>query len=180
MMVCMDGFILTHAVEAVDVPDQAQVDAFLPAFQPRQVLDPDDPVSIGAMVGPEAFTEVQYLAHAQAAAGADVLPRLADEFARASAHVAAVSVAPLPPRGRGDGGGRARLGARHAQGHDRRAARRRACASASWASPAFRPFPVDAVRAALARRAPGRGVEKAFAVGVGGIVARTCGWRCPG
>src|SRR4249919_1182657 len=59
VMVCMDGFILTHAVERVNVPEQAQVDAFLPPYEPRQVLDPSDPVSIGAMVGPEAFTEVR-------------------------------------------------------------------------------------------------------------------------
>jgi pyruvate ferredoxin oxidoreductase alpha subunit len=51
-MVCMDGFILTHAYERVDVPSQAQVDTYLPPFEPRQVLDPADPVSIGAMVGP--------------------------------------------------------------------------------------------------------------------------------
>jgi len=58
VMVCMDGFILTHAYERVDVPTQAQVDAWLPPFAPRQVLDPAEPVSIGAMVGPEAFMEV--------------------------------------------------------------------------------------------------------------------------
>lgn len=63
VMVCMDGFVLTHAYERIDMPEQAKVDAFLPPFNPRQVLDPDEPVSIGAMVGPEAFTEVQYLAH---------------------------------------------------------------------------------------------------------------------
>src|ERR1700693_3935333 len=50
VMVCVDGFILTHAVERVDVPEQAEGDAFLPPFTPRQSLDPDDPVSIGAMV----------------------------------------------------------------------------------------------------------------------------------
>ena len=61
VMVCMDGFILTHAFERVDMPTQEQVDAFLPPFEPRQVLDPAEPVSIGAMVGPEAFTEVTYL-----------------------------------------------------------------------------------------------------------------------
>jgi pyruvate ferredoxin oxidoreductase alpha subunit len=33
------------------------------AIRARQVLDPADPVSMGAMVGPEAFTEVRYLAH---------------------------------------------------------------------------------------------------------------------
>src|SRR3954449_8881108 len=46
VMVCMDGFILTHAYERIDVPRQAQVDAFLPPFAPHQVLDPDDPVTI--------------------------------------------------------------------------------------------------------------------------------------
>ncbi|MGZ8502761.1 MAG: pyruvate ferredoxin oxidoreductase, partial [Candidatus Limnocylindrales bacterium] len=45
VMVCMDGFILTHAVERVDVPEQADVDAFLPPYDPRQVLDPSEPVS---------------------------------------------------------------------------------------------------------------------------------------
>src|SRR6059058_2362608 len=46
VMVCMDGFVLTHAHEAVDVPTAEQVDAFLPPFVPRQVLDPADPVTI--------------------------------------------------------------------------------------------------------------------------------------
>src|SRR6476646_4158895 len=35
VMVCMDGFVLTHAVERIDVPEQEQADAFLPAFKPR-------------------------------------------------------------------------------------------------------------------------------------------------
>src|SRR5688500_4752647 len=65
VMVCMDGFILTHAAERLELPDQAQVDTFLPPFEPRQVLDPDDPIAIGAMVGPEAFMEVRYLMHAK-------------------------------------------------------------------------------------------------------------------
>ena len=43
VMVCMDGFILTHAYERVDVPSQEEVDAFLPPYVPRQVLDPSDP-----------------------------------------------------------------------------------------------------------------------------------------
>ena len=80
VMVCMDGFVLTHAVEPVDVPGQAEVDAFLPAFDPRQVLDPDDPVTIGAMVGPEAFTEVKVLMHAKQMQALDVVPRIAGEF----------------------------------------------------------------------------------------------------
>jgi pyruvate ferredoxin oxidoreductase alpha subunit len=74
VMVNMDGFVLTHAMEEIDVPDQEAVDAFLPAFAPRQWLDPDDPITIGAMVGPGQFTEVKYLmARRQLAALDDVV-----------------------------------------------------------------------------------------------------------
>jgi len=44
------------------------------------VLDPADPVSIGAMVGPEAFMEVRYLAHAKQISALEVIPRIAAEF----------------------------------------------------------------------------------------------------
>jgi pyruvate ferredoxin oxidoreductase alpha subunit len=80
VMVCMDGFILTHASERVDIPEQEQVDAFLPPYVPRQVLDPANPVSIGAMVGPEAFTEVRYMVHAKTLRALDVIPKVAKEF----------------------------------------------------------------------------------------------------
>ena len=75
VMVCMDGFVLTHAFEEVDLPSQEQVDAFLPPLLPQQQLDPDDPVTIGAMVGPEAFAEVKYLMHAKQVAALDEIPR---------------------------------------------------------------------------------------------------------
>ena len=35
VMVCMDGFVLTHAFEEMDIPDQASVDAFLPPYRSR-------------------------------------------------------------------------------------------------------------------------------------------------
>lgn len=80
VMVCMDGFILTHAFERVDIPSQEQVDAYLPPFDPRQVLDPAEPISIGAMVGPEAFMEVKYLAHAKQMQALELIPQYAAEF----------------------------------------------------------------------------------------------------
>ena len=49
VMVCMDGFILTHAYERIDIPEQSDVDAFLPPYEPRQVLDPAEPVSIASV-----------------------------------------------------------------------------------------------------------------------------------
>ncbi len=80
VMVCMDGFVLTHAFERVDVPSQEEVDAFLPPFEPRQVLDPARPVTIGALVGPEAFTEVRFLAHEGQLRALTVIPEVAEAF----------------------------------------------------------------------------------------------------
>jgi pyruvate ferredoxin oxidoreductase alpha subunit len=80
VMVCMDGFILTHAYTRVDVPEQGQVDRFLPAFEPRQLLDPAAPITMGAMVGPEAFAEVRFLAHYKQLEALDLIPRHAAEF----------------------------------------------------------------------------------------------------
>jgi pyruvate ferredoxin oxidoreductase alpha subunit len=80
VMVCVDGFILTHAMERIDIPDQAQVDAFLPPYDPVQVLDTAEPVSIGAMVGPEAFTEVKFLAHYKQTKALRLLPEYGSEF----------------------------------------------------------------------------------------------------
>ena len=125
VMVCMDGFVLTHAVEPLEVPEQSDVDAFLPPFAPRQVLDPDEPVSIGAMVGPEAFTEVRYLAfHRQLEAAAAhprdrrrVRGRLRAGLGRPSAQ--------LPLRRRAHSHPGHGIGPRDAQGHGGRAARRR-------------------------------------------------------
>jgi pyruvate ferredoxin oxidoreductase alpha subunit len=82
VMVCMDGYILTHAYEPIDLPDQAAVDAFLPPFSPVQVLDPREPISIGAMVGPEAFTEVKYLSHRQHLRALTLVPDIAHGFQR--------------------------------------------------------------------------------------------------
>ena len=116
VMVCMDGFVLTHAFEAVDVPTAEQVDSFLPPYEPRQVLDPDDPVSIGAMVGPDAFEEVRYLAHAKlvsaaatgARSGRRVLPGVRPLRRRPGG--------PVPRRGRPDRGGRHGIGPRDPEG----------------------------------------------------------------
>src|SRR5450830_1833745 len=80
VMVCVDGFILTHAYERIDIPSQEQVDAYLPPFEPRQVLDPRAPVSIGAMVGPDAFLEVRYLAHHRQMRALELIPQLSAEF----------------------------------------------------------------------------------------------------
>jgi pyruvate ferredoxin oxidoreductase alpha subunit len=79
-MVCVDGFVLTHAVERVDVPTQEQVDRFLPAYKPMYEFDTKKPVSIGAMVGPEAFTELRYVQHRKFIDAMDVIEKTSAEF----------------------------------------------------------------------------------------------------
>lgn len=80
VMVNMDGFILTHAITRIDLPQQEQVDQFLPGFIPRQKLDTQEPLSIGAMVGPDAFTEVRYLAHHKQKEALSIIEHQAKEF----------------------------------------------------------------------------------------------------
>jgi pyruvate ferredoxin oxidoreductase alpha subunit len=80
VMVNMDGFVLTHAMEPIEVPEQEQVDVLLPPFRPLHVLDPEHPVTIGAMVGPEAFTEVKYLEARRQLRALDVIRDTADRF----------------------------------------------------------------------------------------------------
>ena len=169
VMVCMDGFILTHAVERVDVPGQEQVDAFLPPFAPRQALDPDEPVSIGAMVGPEAFMEVKYLAHAKQMQALELIPEIAADFEQAFGR---------------DSGGLIRsyrtadaetivvaLGSVLGTIKDTiDELREQGVKIGALGITSFRPFPLDLVRAALEHARRVVVLEKALAVGIGGIV----------
>jgi pyruvate ferredoxin oxidoreductase alpha subunit len=57
VMVCMDGFFLTHTVEPIDVPERAAVKKFLPDFKPRVMLDAKNPKTLGAYAMPDAYQE---------------------------------------------------------------------------------------------------------------------------
>ena len=60
-MVCVDGFILTHTVEPVDIPLQETVDKFLIPYQPKHAyLDPEDPMSLGTFTDPNYYMEARY------------------------------------------------------------------------------------------------------------------------
>jgi pyruvate ferredoxin oxidoreductase alpha subunit len=63
VMVCMDGFILTHAFESVDIPEQKEVDDFLPPFKPRHIVDPRWPRGIGLYADPRFYMETRYILH---------------------------------------------------------------------------------------------------------------------
>ncbi len=55
----MDGFQLTHMVEPIIMPDQEEVDRFLPAYIPYATLHPDRVVSMGTLGMPEIYAEAQ-------------------------------------------------------------------------------------------------------------------------
>ena len=170
VMVCMDGFILTHASERVDIPEQEQVDTFLPPFSPRQVLDPDDPVSIGAMVGPEAFMEVRYMAHAKTLRALETIPEVAQDFQAIFNR---------------DSGGLVRsyhcedaetviMALGSVLGTIKDVVDELSAKGASigvLGIITFRPFPFDAVRDALKNAKRVVVIEKAFSIGIGGIVS---------
>lgn len=50
IMVCFDGFRLSHTMMPVNIPDQAEVDAFLPPYQLPYTLEADRPVNINPVV----------------------------------------------------------------------------------------------------------------------------------
>ncbi|HET8950522.1 MAG TPA: hypothetical protein VFN44_08425 [Solirubrobacteraceae bacterium] len=171
VMVCMDGFILTHAYERLEVPTAEQVAAYLPPFEPRQVLDPDDPMMIGAMVGPEAFTEVKYLMHAKQQMALAAIPQLADEFERAFGRRSGG----LLRRYRCDDAETIVLALGSVLGTIEDVVddlRDEGVAIGAVGLKCFRPYPLDAVRTALGGAERVVVLEKAFAVGAGGIVGQ--------
>ena len=171
VMVCMDGFILTHAYERLELPIQEQVDRFLPTFEPRQQLDPAAPMTIGAMVGPEAFTEVKYLAHYKQMQALDRIPEIAaafeQEFGRPSggllrcyrSHDADTIVVAL---------GSVLGTIEEVVDELREDGVRIGCVGVKT----FRPWPGEELRAAVAHAGRVLVVEKALSIGIGGIVSQ--------
>ncbi|WP_421735734.1 hypothetical protein [Cellulomonas sp.] len=170
VMVCMDGFVLTHATEGIDVLDAAGVDAFLPPFEPRQILDPDEPVSIGSMVGPDAFTEVRYLAHLRQLEALEVIPRVAAEFAARFGRDSGGLLRPY--RTEGAETVVVALGSVFGTLQDVVDAERDEGVSVGLLGvTSFRPFPYEALAAAVAGARRVVVIERALAVGAGGIVS---------
>ena len=97
VMVCMDGFILTHAYERVDMPHAGRrsMPSCRPTSRARCSTRPSR-CRIGAMVGPEAFMEVRYLAHAKQLSALELhSAHRGGVHGRASAAARAASSAPI-------------------------------------------------------------------------------------
>ncbi len=82
VMVCVDGYTLTHAVEVVDFPSQEEVDKFLPPFKPVFKLDPSDPITMGVLGDPSIYMETRYAIHRTMLDALEIIPKVAAEFKR--------------------------------------------------------------------------------------------------
>ncbi len=82
-MVCMDGYILPHAYEPVDIPSAEAVDAYLPPYQPLYRLDPADPVTMGTLAEPDKYMEARYMIHKGMESALEVLQEAASKFTSA-------------------------------------------------------------------------------------------------
>jgi pyruvate ferredoxin oxidoreductase alpha subunit len=170
VMVCVDGFILTHAVERIDLLEQSFVDSFLPPYEPRQVLDTKAPVSIGAMVGPEAFEEVRYLAHLRQLDALERIPEIAQEFLAATGRDCGGLVRPY----RMDDAEVVIVAMGSVLGTLKDAVDERRNLGelvGVLGVTSFRPFPSEAVRNALAHARQVVVLEKAFSIGAGGVLS---------
>ena len=59
VMVCYDGYILSHTYMPFDVPDQALVDQFLPPFSPAYALTPGQPANLNTVTLPDVRPDVR-------------------------------------------------------------------------------------------------------------------------
>jgi pyruvate ferredoxin oxidoreductase alpha subunit len=81
VMVCLDGFVLTHTYELVDIPDQSAVDAFLPPFVTENKLDLAKPKSLCITAPPEWQTEFRYQQYEAMKEAKKLIPGIDKEFA---------------------------------------------------------------------------------------------------
>jgi len=60
-MLNLDAFFLSHTSEPVDIPEQEEVDAFLPRWEPDLKIDPDEPHAFGGLANADYYMELRYI-----------------------------------------------------------------------------------------------------------------------
>ncbi len=81
VMPCLDGFVLTHTVEPVEIPEQQDVDSFLPPYEPDVILDPARPAMIGTFMPVEYIMELRRQTAGAVESAKKVIQEVNDEFA---------------------------------------------------------------------------------------------------
>ncbi|MGC8913334.1 MAG: pyruvate synthase subunit PorA [Thermoplasmata archaeon] len=81
-MVGMDAFVLTHTMECVEIPDQKDVDEFLPPYKPFYKLDVENPMTFGAFSSPDNYMEFRYAVQMAMESATKVIDEVFAEFER--------------------------------------------------------------------------------------------------
>ncbi|TRZ87746.1 MAG: pyruvate ferredoxin oxidoreductase [Methanosarcinales archaeon] len=82
IMPCLDGFVLTHTVEPVEIPEQEDVDSFLPPYEPDVILDPARPAMIGTFMPAEYIMELRRQTAGAVESAKEVIQEINDDFAK--------------------------------------------------------------------------------------------------
>ncbi|MBU2515273.1 pyruvate ferredoxin oxidoreductase [bacterium] len=80
VMICYDAFFLSHTYEPVDIPDQEAVDSWLPAYEPTEFLDPDNPRAFNGLVMPDNYMEIRYKLHQAHEKAKGIVNEVSDSF----------------------------------------------------------------------------------------------------
>jgi pyruvate ferredoxin oxidoreductase alpha subunit len=83
VMVNLDGFLLTHVFEPVELPDQALTDAFLGKYEAVYKLDVKNPMSFGCFTEPDKAMEGRWMIHDACLRSLDVIEEVSKNFAKA-------------------------------------------------------------------------------------------------
>lgn len=82
VMVNLDGFVLTHTYEVVDVPSQDKADEFLPSFETANKIDFDNPKNIAFSAGPEQNYIFKYKEHEAVLRSQKIIEEAENKFAK--------------------------------------------------------------------------------------------------
>ncbi|MBR5363587.1 MAG: pyruvate ferredoxin oxidoreductase [Oscillospiraceae bacterium] len=82
VMVNLDGFVLTHTYETVEIPAQAQADQFLPPYVTDNRIDFDNPKNLAFSAGPDTNYIFKYKAHQGMLAAKEAVTETEDTFAK--------------------------------------------------------------------------------------------------
>jgi len=81
-MVCHEGLILSHTSMPVEMPDQKDIDDFLPPYDPSWILDVDSPITHGSLIYPEWYMEFRYLMYEAMENARKLIPEIDKEYGR--------------------------------------------------------------------------------------------------
>ena len=80
-MANLDGFVLTHTYETVDIPDREQADRFLPPYETDNRIDFNNPKNMAFSAGPDTNYVFKFREHQGVLAARDVIRETEKEFA---------------------------------------------------------------------------------------------------